>query len=100
MTTLHNDKLVIKEQLHLPSVFIKKCDIPRFEIEVVRVVDEASVQLRSIIDNTSDDTRILFLVRILGEADSLVLEHVVRLVKDALAIFSLMMKKAPNTWIL
>ena len=83
-----------EEQFHLPSVFIKKCDFPRFEIEVVRVVDEASVQLRSIIDDTSDDTWILFLVRILGEADSLVLEHVVRPVKDALAIDNFVLRLA------
>ena len=83
-----------EEQFHLPSVFIKKCDFPRFEIEVVRVVDEASVQLWSIIDDTSDDTRILFLVRILGEADSLVFEHVVRPVKDAFAIDNFVLRLA------
>ena len=83
-----------EEQLHLPSVFIKKCDFPRFEIEVVRLVDEASVQLRNIIDNTPDDTRILFFVRILGEADSLILEHVVRPVKDAFAIDNFVLRLA------
>ena len=84
----------IRTAFSLPSVFIKKCDFPRFEIEVVRIVDEASVQLRSIIDNTSDNTRILFLVRILGEADSLVLEYVVRPVKDAFAIDNFVLRFA------
>ena len=75
-----------EKQLHLPSVFVKKCDFLRLKIEVVRVVDEAPVQLRGIIDDAADDTWILFHVRILGEADSLVFEDIVCPVKDAFAI--------------
>ena len=38
--TLHNVKLVIKEQLHLPAVAVKQPDILGLEIEVVGVVNK------------------------------------------------------------
>ena len=75
-----------EKKLHLPSILIEENDFFRLEIEVVRVVDEASVQLRSVVDNAPDDTRILFLVRLFGEADTLVFKHVVCTIEDALAV--------------
>ena len=66
-----------EKQLHLPPVFIKESDVLGSKIEVVRVVDEAAMQFRGIIDNPSDSTRILLLVFFLREADALVFEHIV-----------------------
>ena len=75
-----------EKKLHLPSILIKESDFFRLEIEVVRVVDEASVQLWSVVDNAPDDTRILFRVRLFSEADTLVFEHVVCTIEDTLAV--------------
>ena len=61
----------LEEQLDLPSVFIKERDVLGSKIEIVRVVSERSIQVRSIVDNTPDFTRILLLVLLLREDDSL-----------------------------
>ena len=55
MTTLHNDKLVIKKQLHLPPIFIKESDVLGCKIEIIRVVNKAPLEFRGIVDNPSDD---------------------------------------------
>ena len=78
-----------KKQLHLPPVFIKQGDVLRIEVEVVRIVDEASMKLWHIIDNSSDNTGILLLILLLGEANGLVFEYVVCSVENALAIDNL-----------
>lgn len=66
-----------EEQLHLPPVFIKEGDVLSGKVEIVRVINEAAMLLRGIIDNSSDSTRILLLVFFLREADALVFEHIV-----------------------
>ncbi len=48
-----------EKQLHLPPVFIEQGDVLCTEVEVVRIVDEASMKLWRIIDNSSDNTGIL-----------------------------------------
>ena len=81
-----------EEELHLPSIFIEKGDFLRFEVEVVRIVDKAAVKLRNIVDNASDDTRILLPVRLLSEADALVFEHIICSIKDAISINNLIVR--------
>lgn len=78
-----------EKQLHLPPILVKQGDILGIEEEVVRVIDEAAVQLRSIIDDSPDSTRVLLLILLLSKADALVFEHVVRVIKDAFAIDNL-----------
>lgn len=78
-----------EKQLHLPPILVKQGDILGIEEEVVRVIDEAAVQLRSIIDDSPDSTRVLLLILLLSKADALVFEHVVRAIKDAFAIDNL-----------
>ena len=86
MTTLHNDKLVIKEKLHLPPIFIKEGNVLRAEIEVVRVVDEAAMQFLCVVYNPSESAGVLFLVLLLCKADTLVFEYIVCTVKHVFAI--------------
>ena len=74
-----------EEQLHLPAVFVKQGDILSAEVEVVGVVDEASMKFWRIIDNPSDNTWILFPVLFLGEADALVFEHIICSIENSLA---------------
>ena len=78
-----------EKQLHLPPILVKQGDILGIEEEVVRVIDEAAVQFRSIIDDSPDSTRVLLLILLLSKADALVFEHVVRAIKDAFAIDNL-----------
>lgn len=78
-----------EKQLHLPPILVKQGDVLGIEEEVVRVIDEAAVQFRSIIDDSPDSTRVLLLILLLGKADALVFEHVVRAIKDAFAIDNL-----------
>ena len=83
-----------EKQLHLPPVFIEQGDVLRTEVEVVRIVDEASMKLWCVIDNSSDNTRILLLILLLGEANSLVFEHIVCSVENALTIDNLICRLA------
>ena len=48
-----------EEQFDLPSVLVKERDVLGSKIEIVRVISERSMQVRSIVDNTPDFTRIL-----------------------------------------
>ena len=78
-----------EEELHLPPIFIEQGNVLCAEVEVVRVVDEASMKLWRIIDNSSDNTRILLLIPLLGETNGLVFEHVVCSIENTLAIDNL-----------
>ena len=79
----------LEEKFHLPSVFIKKGNVLRTEIEVVCVIDETAVQLFCVVDNPSESARVLFLVFLLCKADDLVFEHIVCTVKHVFAIDNL-----------
>lgn len=83
-----------EKQLHLPPILVKQGDVLGTKEEVVRVIDEAAVQFRSIIDDSPDSTRVLLLILLLGKADALVFEHVVRAIKDAFAIDNLICRLA------
>ena len=78
-----------EEELHLPHIFIEQGNVLSAEVEVVRVVDEASMKPWRIIDNSSDNTGILLLILLLGEANGLVFEHVVCSIENTLAIDNL-----------
>lgn len=83
-----------EKQLHLPPILVKQGDVLGTEEKIVRVIDEAAVQLRSIIDDSPDSTRVLLLILLLGKADALVFEHIVRAIKDAFAIDNLICRLA------
>ena len=74
------------EQLHLPSIFIKESNVLGCKVEVVRIVSKRSVQVRGIVDNTPDFAEILLLVLLLFEGNGLVTQHIVRSIKDVLAV--------------
>ena len=82
---MHNEILVIKEQLNLPSVFIKEGDVLGCKIEVVRVVSERALQVWGIVDNAPDVARILLLVLLLRKDNGLVTQHIVFSVKNIFA---------------
>ena len=79
----------LEEQLHLPPILVEQGNVLRTEIEVVRVVNEAPLKFWGIVDNPSDDSRVLLLVLLLGEADTLVFEHIVSPIQDALPVGNL-----------
>ena len=74
-----------EKQLDLPSVFIKEGDVFGCKIEVVRVVSERTMQVRSIVDDTSDFARKLLLVLVLRKDDGLVTQDIVLSVKNIFA---------------
>ena len=78
-----------EKQFHLPPVFIEQGNVLRAEVEIVRIVDEASMEFWCIIDNSSDNTGILLLILLLGEANDLVFEYVVCSIENTLAIDNL-----------
>ena len=75
-----------EKQLHLPSIFIKESNVLGCKVEVVRIVSKRSVQVRGIVDNTPDFAEILLLVLLLFEGNGLVTQHIVRSIKDVLAV--------------
>ena len=83
-----------EKQLHLPPILVKQGDVLGTEEKIVRVIDEAATQFRSIIDDSPDSTRVLLLILLLGKADALVFEHIVRAIKDAFAIDNLICRLA------
>ena len=74
-----------KEQLDLPPVFIKESDVLGCKIEIVRVVSERAVQVRSIVDDTPDLAWVLLLVLLLRKDDGLVTKDIVFSVKNIFA---------------
>ena len=74
-----------EEQLDLPPVFVKECDVLASKVEVVRVVSERTMQVRSIVDDTPDFARILLLVLLLRKDDGLVTQDIVLSVKNVFA---------------
>ena len=84
----------LEEQLHLPSVLVEQGDVLCTEEEVICVVDKAAMQFWSIVDDSSDNARVLLLVLLLGKADTLVFEYVVSAVEDTFAIDNLVCRLA------
>ena len=78
-----------EEQLHLPAIFVKQGNVLCTEEKVVRVVSKGTMQVRSIVDNPSDNTRIFLQVLLLREANTLILEYIICTIKQALAIDNL-----------
>ena len=78
-----------EKQLHLPPIFIKESDVLGCKIEIVRVVNKAPLEFRGIVDNPSDDSRILLLILLLGKAYALVFKDVVSPIKYAFSIDNL-----------
>ena len=83
-----------EKQFHLPSVFIEESDVLGCKIEVVRVVNETPLKFRGIVDNPSDDSRVLLLVLLLGEADTLIFENIVSSIQNALPVDNLICRFA------
>ena len=78
-----------EEQLHLPPIFIEQGDVLRTEKEVVRVVYETAMQLRSIVDNPSNDSGIFLLILLFCEPNALVFEDIVSPIQYAFSIGNL-----------
>ena len=74
-----------EEKLDLPSVFIKESDVLGCKIEVVRVISERTMQVRSIVDDTPDLAWVLLLVLLLRKDDGLVTQDIVFSVKNIFA---------------
>ncbi len=89
VTTLHNDTLVIKKQLHLPPVFLEESDVLGCKIVVARIVNETALEFWSIVDNPSDDSRILLLILLFCEPNALVFEDIISPILYALSIDNL-----------
>ena len=83
-----------EEQFHLPTVFVKQGNVLCTEVEIVCVVSEGTIQVRRIVDNPSDNARILLLILLLLETNTLVFEYVVRTFKQTLAIDNLIIRLA------
>ena len=79
----------LEEQFHLPAIFVKQGNVLCTEEEVVRIVRKGTMQVRCIVDNPSDDARVLLPVLLLRKADALVFEHIVFAFKQGLAIDNL-----------
>lgn len=80
-----------EKQLDLPPIFIKEGNVLGRKIEVVCVVSERAMQLWSIVYNTSDFSRIFFLVLFLRKDNSLVTQDVVCSVKNVVTINDLIL---------
>ena len=66
-----------EKQFDLPPVFIKEGNVFGCKVEVVRVVSERTMQIRSIVDDTPDLARVLLFVLLLREDNGLITQDVV-----------------------
>lgn len=82
----------LKEQFNLPSIFIKECNFTCFEVEIVRIVCERSLQFWSIIDNAPEGNGIVALVPASYESDRLVTKDIILSFKQVLTIFNLIVR--------
>ena len=71
-----------EEQLDLPPVFVKEGDVFGCKIEIVRVISECTMQVRSIVNDTSNLAWVLLLVLLLRKNDGLVTQDIVFSVKN------------------
>lgn len=76
----------LEEQLDLPPIFVKECNVLACKIEVVRVVSECAMLVRSIVDDTPDVAWELLFVLLLRKDDSLVTQDIVLSVENVFAI--------------
>lgn len=67
----------LEEQLNLPPVFIKECNVFCIMVEIVCVICEGASKLWRIVDNASDSCWIIRFVSLTSEANSLVTEDVI-----------------------
>ena len=66
-----------EEQLDLPPVSIKECNVCGFKVEVVCIVCEGTPKLWRVVNDASDRCRIIRFVSLASEADSLVTKNVI-----------------------
>ena len=83
-----------EEELHLPPILVEQGDVLCTEEEVIRVVNEAAMQFRRIVNDSSDNARVLLLIFLLGKADTLVFEYVISAVENTFAIDNLVCRLA------
>lgn len=67
----------LKEQLDLPSIFIKERDFTCFKIEVIGIIGKRSLQIWSVVDDTSDRNRIVAFIPFASKSDSLVSKDII-----------------------
>ena len=87
-----------EEELDLPSVAVQQSDILGIEVEVVGVVGKGSLQFRGIVDDSSEFSRIVFLVILPRETDCLVSDDIVLSLKEVFSRNDLICRMAllPN----
>ncbi len=68
---------LFEEQLNLPPILVEKCNILGFKIEVVGVVGEGTLELWRVVSDAPDGCRIIRLVSLAGEANSLVTKDII-----------------------
>ena len=73
-----------KEQLHLPAILVQHGNILCGKVEVVRVVCEGPMQLRSVINDAPEREGIILLVPLSRETDRLVTKDVVRAFREVI----------------
>ncbi len=73
-----------EEELHLPAITVKKCDVLGRKVEVICVVDERAPEIIGIVNDSSEFRRIVVEITFAGETDSLVKEYAVFPIKKFL----------------
>ncbi len=84
----------LKEQFHLPSVFIKQRDISRTNPKVVSEISEGSFVFHGIIADSPEQDRIFFPRSRSRKTYHLIVENVIRVFKKSLAFNNFILKFA------
>src|SRR5574344_5030 len=75
-----NPKMLLdpfEKQLDLPAMFVKKCNIFCFKIEVICVVCEGSFKFRRIVYDSPDRSRVILFVSFPGKPDNLIKKDII-----------------------
>lgn len=78
----------LEEYLDLPSIPIQECNVLGCKIKVVRVVCERSLKVGCIVNDPSNDDRIVLFVSLASKTDGLVSQHIVFPFKQILPSFN------------
>ena len=79
MTTLHNDKLFIKEELYAPTIFVEKSDLSGRYLHIVGQVDKCLVLVSRIVCDVPKNSRVFLASMITSKFYDLVRKHTIRI---------------------
>ena len=92
MTTLHNDKLVIKEEFYTPTILIKESDLHGWCLHIIGQVDKCLVLVCRIVCDATKNSREFLAGLVSSKSDNLVRKHAIRIMHGITFTYDFILK--------